>query len=103
MLFNSLRLGFVVVPERVSDAFASARALLDRHPPTLDQAILAEFMLEGHFGHHVRCMRQTYARGLGALREAARQRLGGMLDVVHAESGMRSVAWVETGQATARL
>ena len=103
MLFNSLRLGFMVVPERVADAFAAARALLDRHPPTLDQAILAEFILEGHFGHHVRRMRQTYARRMAALRDAARQRLGGMLDVAHAESGMRTVAWIETGQSDSEV
>ena len=40
MLFNSLRLGFLVVPERIVDAFAAARTTLDRHPPTLEQAIL---------------------------------------------------------------
>ena len=98
MLFNSLRLGFMVVPERVSRAFVAARALLDRHPPTLDQAILAEFILDGHFGHHVRQMRQTYACRMTALSEAAGDRLSGKLDVVQADSGMRTVAWIKTGQ-----
>lgn len=56
MLFNALRLGFVVLPERVVDAFAAARSFVDRHPPTLDQAILAEYITEGHFGHHIRRM-----------------------------------------------
>ena len=99
MLFNSLRLGFMVVPERVAGAFVAARALLDRHPPTLDQAILAEFILDGHFGHHVRRMRQTYGRRMTALSEAARSRLSGKLDVVQADSGMRTVAWIKTGQS----
>ena len=70
MLFNSLRLGFLVVPERIVDAFAAARTLLDRHPPTLDQAILADFILDGHFGHHVRRMRQMYARRMAVLCDA---------------------------------
>ena len=67
MLFNALRLGFIVLPERVVEPFAAARSFLDRHPPTLEQAILADFILEGHFGHHVRRMRQIYARRSHAL------------------------------------
>lgn len=98
MLFNSLRLGFLVVPERVADAFAAARTFLDRHPPTLEQAILADFILEGHFGHHVRRMRQVYARRITALCEAARAELGSALDVARADAGMRTVGWIKTGQ-----
>jgi len=98
MLFNSLRLGFMVVPERVAGAFAASRTILDRHPPTLDQAILAEFILDGHFGHHVRRMRQTYGRRMKVLTEAAGLRLGGKLNVEEADSGMRTVAWIKTGQ-----
>jgi GntR family transcriptional regulator / MocR family aminotransferase len=98
MLFNSLRLGFIVVPERVAGAFAKARTLLDRHPPTLEQAILTDFILEGHFGHHVRRMRQVYAERSEALRDASREFLTGQLDVTPAASGMRTVAWIRTGQ-----
>jgi GntR family transcriptional regulator/MocR family aminotransferase len=99
MLFNSLRLGFLVLPERLVDAFAAARSFLDRHPPTLEQAVLSEFILDGHFGHHVRRMRQTYGRRIGTLCEAARERLGGIMDVVRAESGMRTVAWIRNGES----
>jgi GntR family transcriptional regulator / MocR family aminotransferase len=98
MLFNSLRLGFLVVPERVVDAFAAARSLLDRHPPTLEQAVLTEFILEGHFGHHVRRMRQIYAERSDALSAASRELLLGQVDVVQAISGMRTIAWIRTGQ-----
>jgi GntR family transcriptional regulator / MocR family aminotransferase len=96
MLFNALRLGFLVVPERLAGAFEAARSYIDRHPPTLDQAILAEFITEGHFGHHVRRMRQTYSERMSVLREAARKHLNGLLDVTPAAAGMRTVAWLET-------
>lgn len=96
MLFNALRLGFMVLPERLVDAFASARSLVDRHPPTLDQAILAEFITEGHFGHHVRRMRQTYAERIEVLRTAADARLAGVLNVVHAGAGIRTLGWLKT-------
>jgi GntR family transcriptional regulator/MocR family aminotransferase len=103
MLFNSLRLGFIVIPERVADAFAAARSILDRHPPTLDQAILADFILEGHFGHHVRRMRQTYAHRMAVLREAGAERLGGALEIAEATSGMRTLGWIRNGHKDAEL
>ena len=96
MLFNALRLGFMVLPERLVEAFASARSFVDRHPPTLDQAILAEFMTEGHFGHHVRRMRQIYAERIEILKTAADKHLAGVLDVVHAGSGIRTLGWLKT-------
>jgi GntR family transcriptional regulator / MocR family aminotransferase len=103
MLFNSLRLGFLVVPERVADAFAACRTLLDRHPPTLEQAILADFILDGHFGHHVRRMRQVYARRMEVLCDTSRELLAGRLDVVKAVSGMRMLGWIKTGQSDTDL
>jgi GntR family transcriptional regulator/MocR family aminotransferase len=102
MLFNALRLGFIVLPERVVESFAAARSFLDRHPPTLEQAILADFILEGHFGHHVRRMRQIYARRSQALCDAS-HRLAGRLDVMQAASGMRTLGWVRTGQNDAEV
>ena len=99
MLFNALRLGFLVVPERLIEPFELGRSYVDRHPPTLDQAILAEFISEGHFGHHVRRMRQTYAERLEVLMEASQEHLGEMLNVTEAVAGMRSVAWL-TGRGS---
>ena len=96
MLFNALRLGFMVLPERLVAAFSSARSLVDRHPPTLDQAILSEFIIEGHFGHHIRRMRQAYADRIDVLKTAADEHLKGVLDVVHAGAGMRTLGWLMT-------
>ena len=98
MLFNALRLGFLVLPPPLVEPFAAARTLTDRHPPTLDQAILAEFILDGHFGHHVRRMRQIYAERMEVLCDVANRRLSGMLQVQKAASGMRTIAWLKTGQ-----
>jgi GntR family transcriptional regulator/MocR family aminotransferase len=96
MLFNALRLGFVVLPERLVEAFASARTLVDLYPPTLDQAILAEFMTEGHFGHHLRRMRQSYAERIDVLKTVADKHLDGVLDVTHAGAGIRTLGWLKT-------
>jgi GntR family transcriptional regulator/MocR family aminotransferase len=95
MLFNALRLGFVVLPERLVEAFERARSFMDRHPATLDQAVLAEFISEGHFGNHVRKMRQVYAERLQILSEASASRLAAFLAVENAPAGMRTVAWIK--------
>jgi GntR family transcriptional regulator/MocR family aminotransferase len=96
MLFNALRIGFIVVPERLVEAFRIARSFIDRHAPTLDQAVLTEFINEGHFGHHVRKMRQIYSDRSQLLTEEANRRLSGLLDVENAQSGMCTVAWIKT-------
>jgi GntR family transcriptional regulator/MocR family aminotransferase len=95
MLFNALRIGFVVVPERLVEGSRITRSFMDRHAPTLDQAVLTEFINEGHFGHHVRKMRQVYSDRSQLLAEEANRRLSGLLDVEHAQSGMRTVAWIK--------
>jgi GntR family transcriptional regulator/MocR family aminotransferase len=94
MLFNALRMGFVVVPERLIDSFEAAKSFVDRHPPTLDQAILAEFINDGHFGHHVRKMREIYFERSSVLKTAATKHLDGVMELVDAEAGMRTIGWL---------
>lgn len=95
MLFNALRLGFVVLPEKLVETFERARSFVDRHPATLDQAVLAEFITEGHFGNHVRKMRQVYAERLHCLTAAASGPLAEHLDVEAAAAGMKTIAWIK--------
>jgi len=84
------------IPEHSFGAFKIARSFMDRHAPTLDQAVLTEFIGEGHFGHHIRKMRQVYSDRSRLLAQEANRRLSGLLDVEHAQSGMRTVAWIKT-------
>jgi GntR family transcriptional regulator/MocR family aminotransferase len=97
VLFPALRLGYLVVPPDLVDAFVSARELTDRHPPTVDQAILADFIAEGHFGRHIRRTRALYARRQAALVEQAARELRGLLDVRPAAAGMHLVGRLPEG------
>jgi GntR family transcriptional regulator / MocR family aminotransferase len=97
VLFPSLRLGYLVVPPGLVDAFVSARELVDRQPPGVEQAVLARFMAEGHFARHVRRMRALYAARRQALLEAAAQHLEGALRVRAAEAGMHLVGELPEG------
>jgi GntR family transcriptional regulator/MocR family aminotransferase len=97
VLFPALRLGYLVVPPDLVDAFVSARELTDRHPPTMDQAVLADFISEGHFVRHLRRMRALYAGRQAALVEEAARELGGLLDVNSTAAGMHLVGWLPEG------
>jgi len=61
MLFPALRLGYLVVPPSLAEAIATAKLWMDRFPPLLDQAILYDFIEQGHFRRHLRRMREVYA------------------------------------------
>jgi GntR family transcriptional regulator / MocR family aminotransferase len=97
VLFPALRLGYLVVPPDLVDAFVAARELTDRHPPTVEQAVLAEFIAGGHFVRHLRRMRALYAARQAVLVEEISRELSGMLDAGPAGSGMHLVGWLPEG------
>jgi GntR family transcriptional regulator/MocR family aminotransferase len=101
-LFPALRLGYVVVPSHVTDSFRAARAVCDRHSPTVDQAVLADFIGEGHFGRHVRRMRSLYEERQEALVEAGRAMLDGLIEIGPAEAGLHLVGWLPHGVSDRR-
>jgi GntR family transcriptional regulator / MocR family aminotransferase len=95
--FPSLRLGCVVVPKDLADAFIAARALIDRHSPSIDQAILTDFIEGGHFARHVRQMRSLYSERQEMLLAAAGSELAGLLEVKRAAAGMHLIGWLPQG------
>lgn len=57
--FPALRLGYLVLPPTLVDAFAQRRAVDVRHSEVSTQAVMAEFMAAGHFQRHIRRMRRA--------------------------------------------
>ncbi|HEX8772666.1 MAG TPA: PLP-dependent aminotransferase family protein [Pyrinomonadaceae bacterium] len=96
-IFPSLRLGCIVVPKDLVKVFIAARALIDRHSPSLDQAVLADFINEGHFARHIRRMRSLYEERQKVFVAAAKRELKGLLEVKEAEAGMHLVGWLPEG------
>jgi GntR family transcriptional regulator/MocR family aminotransferase len=97
VLFPALRLAYLVVPSDMVDIFAAAESVSTHHPPLIDQAILCDFIREGHFARHVRRMRELYAERLSVLIESAHERLTGLLEIPEVEAGLRTVAWLQGG------
>jgi len=96
-LFPSLRLGYVVLPDSLRDLFVELRTQVDRAPPAMSQAILCDFLVEGHFGRHLRRMRELYAERQTALREGLRRRLSGVLEPPSWEAGLCAPAFLVNG------
>ncbi|WP_449430523.1 MocR-like pyridoxine biosynthesis transcription factor PdxR [Pseudomonas putida] len=57
--FPALRLGYLVLPPRLVQAFSQGRALAVRHSEVSTQCVMAEFMAQGHFQRHIRRMRRA--------------------------------------------
>ena len=90
-LFPSLRLGFLVVPPDLRERMVLARRALDLQPPRLEQAVLADFIGEGHFERHLRRMRGAYRERMEALREGADRYCGGALRMRPVLTGLHAV------------
>jgi GntR family transcriptional regulator/MocR family aminotransferase len=91
-IFPQLRLGFLVVPADLRDRFVAARRAIDLQPPALNQAVLADFIAEGHYERHLRRMRASYQERLEAMVEAAQRYCGGTLRVRPVLTGLHAIA-----------
>ena len=99
VLFPALRLGYLVVPPDMVDVFAAAESVSTHHPPLLEQAVLCDFITEGHFARHIRRMRELYAERLSVLLEGAREKLSGVLEISTVEAGLQTVGWLKNGMS----
>lgn len=97
-LHPGLRLGFIVLPHALADAFAMARALTDRHAPGDAQDVLARFITEGHLLRHLRRMRELYPQRQQVLIEALAKASKGTLVLRPSEQGMHLLHELPAGQ-----
>ncbi len=97
VVFPALRLGYVVIPKDLVSAFATARDAADVFSSTLYQAVMTDFIREGHFARHIRRMRVLYMQRRTALVEAIHKQMGEKLEVIGAEAGMHLVALLQPG------
>jgi GntR family transcriptional regulator/MocR family aminotransferase len=101
VLFPALRLGYLVLPPSLVEPFRAAKWITDRHSPTLEQEVLAEFIADGHFERHVRRARTRYAERRAALLAALDAHLGDRVEVVGANAGVHVLVWLRDVTARA--
>jgi GntR family transcriptional regulator / MocR family aminotransferase len=94
VLFPALRIGYLILPPPLVEPFLTVRRLIDIHPPMMEQAVLTDFITEGHFTRHLRRMRVLYAERRAALLDGLRTL---PLDIYSAEAGIHCLGWLPDG------
>lgn len=100
LLFPSLRIGYVVLPPSLADYFLAFRYRTDFHNLNLDQAVLCDFIADGHLGRHLRRMRDLYASRLAALIDGGREYLKGLLEISNVKAGLYTVGFLKNGMTS---
>lgn len=99
-LFSSLRVGYVVLPPSLVDFFLAFRYRTDFRNSTIDQAVLCDFIADGHLARHLRRMRNLYARRLAALIEGGKEHLGGLLELSDVRAGLYTIGFLKNGMTS---
>ncbi|HZS07585.1 MAG TPA: PLP-dependent aminotransferase family protein [Blastocatellia bacterium] len=97
VMFPALRLAYLVVPGDLVDKFTAARTLTDGCTPGFMQAVMADFIAEGHFGAHIRRMRNIYRERREVLLESVARHLGNRLRAGPTDTGLHVAGWLQKG------
>jgi GntR family transcriptional regulator/MocR family aminotransferase len=88
IMFPALRLGYIVIPPDLVERFAAMRQSMDLCPSHIPQAVMLEFIREGHFARHIRRMRPIYAERREVLVTELARAFGEDAEIIGDEAGM---------------
>jgi GntR family transcriptional regulator/MocR family aminotransferase len=94
VLFPALRLAHVILPPQLVPPFLAAKRLIDRGSPTLTQAAIADFIVEGHFELHMKRLRRIYAERRAALITALHKHVSGNFDYSDQPMGLHVMGYL---------
>ena len=97
VLFPSLRIGYLIIPNDLIPAFTRIRETSDIFPPPLHQEVLTDFIREGHLERHIRRMRMLYMERHDTLVAEIRKKLGADFEVATANAGTYLVMLLPKG------
>ncbi|MGQ0540505.1 MAG: hypothetical protein ACT4O9_01485 [Blastocatellia bacterium] len=97
VMFPSLRIGYLIAPPGLTEAFSKGRVLADLSAPTIIQAVASDFIENGHFERHIRRMRKLYAARQACLLDEAKKSLSGLLEFHPQDAGMHLIGWLPEG------
>ncbi|MBK0034885.1 PLP-dependent aminotransferase family protein [Erwinia sp. S43] len=97
VLFPSLRLAYLVVPDALIAPLCRLRSMMDGHSAQLMQAVTADFIQHGHFAAHLRLMRQLYGSRRDLLRRELAEKLGDRLTPLAHQGGLQLTVQLNYG------
>jgi GntR family transcriptional regulator/MocR family aminotransferase len=86
--FPALRLGYLVLPQHLAQAFARGKALAVRHSEVSTQCVMAQFMAQGHFQRHIRRMRRAALARRNVLQAGWPQEVEGLGSMPQVAAGL---------------
>ncbi len=89
ILFPGLRLGYLVVPPALVDAFRRGKAAMDRSTALMPQVVLADFIAGGHFHRHIKRTHALYDERRGVLVDTLRHALGQQVAIGPSNAGLQ--------------
>jgi len=92
ILFKTLRIGYLVVPQQLVDTFIKVQRLRGNLASLPLQPAVADFINHRRFASHLRRMRRCYQQRRDFLHTHLNEQLGHLLDVELPESGMNLLA-----------
>jgi GntR family transcriptional regulator/MocR family aminotransferase len=103
VLFPSIRLAYLVVPETQVERFEEVSEALTGGSPELTQAIVTAFITEGHFARHIQRMRKLYAERREATATGLESVLGGHMRIDAQPGGMHLILRLQGHQSDRQL
>ena len=98
VMFPSLRLGYLVIPVDLIERFAAMRQVMDICPTHITQAVMSDFIREGHFARHVRRMRPIYAERRRVFVAELERQLGDNVTIMGDQAGMHLAIFLTPGR-----
>src|SRR5437868_11422571 len=98
VMFPSLRLGYLVIPVDLIERFAAMRQVMDICPAHITQAVMSDFIREGHFARHVRRMLPVYAERRSVLVAELERQLGDSVTIMGDQAGMHLAIFLTRGR-----
>ena len=96
VLFPSLRIGYLVLPQSFISLFARAKWLSDRSLPSLEQQVLTDFIEQGHLESHIRKMRSLYDLRRQALVQGLKANFGEKAKILGEKAGLHLMVRLQT-------
>ncbi|HEY4199179.1 MAG TPA: PLP-dependent aminotransferase family protein [Devosiaceae bacterium] len=103
VLFPSLRLAYLVVPDALVERFEQIIGALVGGSPELTQSIVADFITEGHFARHIQRMRKLYAERRAATVAGLESALGKHVRIDSPPGGMHLILRLQGPQPDREL
>lgn len=91
VLFPGIRLAYLVVPESQLARFEKIIHLFSAGSPQLTQAIVTDFITEGHFARHIQRMRSLYAERRDLVKAGLEHILGQHMRIDSPPGGMHLI------------